>query len=288
MIRCLSFHAAYRCRHAGACCHAGWTIPFSETEAARVHTLSLGAGTIVTTAAGEKIAAKSHSGACVFLDRENLCAIQCVGGHGALPMSCRMFPRSILMDARGTFISLSHFCPTAAGLLFADGPPVAIVEAPESLVDVGPLDGLDAREAWPPLLRRGVLMDLQSYDAWERLGVELLTRDGVAPGAALDALDRVSGRIGGWTADDGPLVTRVHDAFAAAAPPTAALGRDDVAIKRWLAARLFACWLAYQKDGLAAIVDYLNSCVRLFAEERARGENAREAIRRTDLRVMHT
>jgi hypothetical protein len=39
---------------------------------------------------------------------------------------------------------------------------------------------------------------------------------------------------------------------------------------------------------LAAIVDYLHSCFRLFAEERARGENAREAIRRTDLRVMHT
>ena len=34
MIRCLSFHAAYRCRHAGACCRAGWTIPFAEAEAA--------------------------------------------------------------------------------------------------------------------------------------------------------------------------------------------------------------------------------------------------------------
>jgi hypothetical protein len=243
---------------------------------------------IVRTTGGGKIAAKTHSGACVFFDREHLCAIQRVGGHDALPVSCRMFPRSILIDARGTFVSLSHFCPTAAGLLFADGPPAAIVEAPDSLVDVGPLDGLDAREAWPPLLRRGVLMDLQSYDAWERLGVELLTRDGVAPKMALAALNRVSAHVARWTAGDGPLVDRVHDSFAAAAPPAAALNRDDVAVKRWLAARLFACWLAYQKDGLAAIVGYLHSCARLLAEERARGENAQEAIRRTDLRVMHT
>ena len=242
----------------------------------------------MSTEAGEKIAAKSPSGACVFFDRENLCAIQRVGGHEALPVSCRMFPRSILMDARGTFLSLSHFCPTAAGLLFADGPPAAIVEAPGSLLDVGPLDGLDAREAWPPPLRRGVLMDLRSYDAWERLGVELLTREGIAPDVALAALDRVSARIATWTAGAGPLADRVDDAFAAAAPPAAALDRDDVAVKRWLAARLFACWLASQKDGLAAIVAYLHACFRLFAEERARGENALEAIRRTDLRVMHT
>jgi hypothetical protein len=150
------------------------------------------------------------------------------------------------------------------------------------------LDGLDARGAWPPLLRAGVLMDLDSYDAWERRGVELLTCPGVAPDAALWALDRVSVRIRSWTPDEGPLVNRVHDAFATAAPSTGELRPDDLAVKRWLAARLFACWLAYQKDGLAAIVTYLHACWQTFAEERARDDNAREAIRRTDLRVMHT
>jgi hypothetical protein len=237
---------------------------------------------------GEKIAAKSHSGSCVFFDSDNLCAIQRAGGHDALPVSCRMFPRSVLMDARGTFVSLSHFCPTAAALLFADGPSAAIVEAPPSLVDVGPLDGLDARGAWPPLLRRGVLMDHESYDVWERCGVELLTRDGVAPDAALAALDGVASRIAAWRPDDGPLAIRVRDTFAAADPPGAALDGDAVAVKRWLAARLFACWLAYQQDGLTAIARYLQGCFRLFAEERGRGENALDAIRRTDLRVMHT
>lgn len=237
---------------------------------------------------GAWIASRSDSGACAFFDKENLCAIQRAGGHDALPASCRMFPRSVLMDARGTFVSLSHFCPTAAALLFEPGPPAAIVDAPPSLVNVGPLDGLDARGAWPPLLRHGVLMDLDSYGAWERYGVELLTRDGIRPEAALAALDRVSAWIAAWTPDEGPLVHRVHNAFATAAPPTAALARDDLAVKRWLAARLFACWVAYQQDGLSAIVRYLHSCFRMFAEARAGGDNALEAIRHTDLRVMHT
>jgi hypothetical protein len=192
------------------------------------------------------------------------------------------------MDARGTFVSLSHFCPTAAALLFAPGPPAAVIAAPPSLVHVGPLDGLDARGAWPPLLRPGVLMDLDSYDDWERRGVELLTREGVAPHAALTALDHVAARIAAWTPGEEPLAHRVQDTFATTAPSTTELGVDDVAVKRWLAARLFACWLAYQTDGLGAIVAYLHSCFRMFAEERARDDNTREAIRRTDLRVMHT
>jgi hypothetical protein len=237
---------------------------------------------------GGKIAAKSDSGACVFFDKESLCAIQRAGGHQALPVSCRMFPRSVLVDKRGTFISLSHFCPTAAALLFEDAPPAAIVDAPATLVDVGPLDGLDARGAWPPLLRPGVLMDLESYDVWERLGVELLTREGVAPGVALSALERTAARIAAWTPGVEPLPRRVRDAFAAAAPPTGVLEPRDVAVKRWLAARLFACWIAYQRDGLAAIVNYLQSCLVTFAVELARDDNALDAIRRTDLRVMHT
>src|SRR4029079_10826233 len=113
-----------------------------------------------------------------------------------------MFPRVVLHDARGTFISLSHFCPTAAGLLFDhDGawPAATLRDAPLTLTDVGPLDGLDARDAWPPLLRPGVMMDLESYGAWERLGVELLTREGIAPGLSLDALASTTGHIASWS-----------------------------------------------------------------------------------------
>jgi hypothetical protein len=199
-----------------------------------------------------------------------------------------MFPRSVLIDRRGTFISLSHFCPTAASLLFEDGPPAAIVEAPASLADVGPLDGLDARQAWPPLLTPGVLMDLESYDAWERLGLELLAREGVPPGASLAALERTAVRIASWTPGEEPLLHRVLDAFATVAPPTDILAAHDMAVKRWLASRVFACWIAYQRDGLKAIVRYLADCYDTFVAEFARNHDALEAIRQSDLRIMHT
>jgi hypothetical protein len=138
MAWCLDFHAAYRCRHAGACCRAEWAIPFGD-------------GTV---------AARDANGACSFFDgTSHLCSIH--GRHGlhALPLTCRMFPRLVLHDARGTFISLSHFCPTAARLLFDAAGDGAIVAAPPALTDVGELDGLDARREWPPLLRPGVMME---------------------------------------------------------------------------------------------------------------------------------
>src|SRR4051812_31188677 len=97
MTWCLNVHAPYRCRHAGACCRASWTIPFED-------------GTI---------AARTPDNGCIFLDgRSGLCSIHRDGGAQALPVTCRVFPRIVLQDARGTFISLSHFCPTAAALLF--------------------------------------------------------------------------------------------------------------------------------------------------------------------------
>jgi hypothetical protein len=258
-------------------------------EARRVRTLDISRGGLLELTKDVTIAARTDSGTCSYFESDtSLCAIHRVGGHESLPVSCRMFPRTVLIDARGTFVSLSHFCPTAAGLLFEPGPRAAIVEAPATLVDVGPLDGLDARGAWPPLLRPGVLMDFESYDAWEHLGVELLTRDGVAPHAALAALERAAARIASWTAEEGPLLGHVRDAFRATAPERGILAAHDVAVKRWLAARLFACWIAYQKDGLAEIARYLRSCLETFAEEFGRDDNALEAIRRADLRIMHT
>lgn len=288
MIRCLSFHAAYRCRHAGACCRAGWTIPFDAREASRVRNLDISHGGLMELAKDVTIARRTDSGCSFFESDTSLCAIHRVGGHESLPVSCRMFPRSVLIDARGTFVSLSHFCPTAAALLFEPGPRAAIVEAPATLLDVGPLDGLDARSAWPPLLRPGVLMDLESYDAWEQFGVELVTREGVAPDAALAALEHVAARIASWTAEEGPLLDYVRDTFRATPPQRGILAPHDVAVKRWLAARLFACWIAYQKDGIADIARYLRSCLETFAEGLGRLDNALEAIRRADLQIMHT
>jgi Fe-S-cluster containining protein len=288
LAKCLSFHAAYRCRHSGACCRAGWTIPFDHEERESVHTLRLAVGAF--TAEGH--AERQTDGTCTFFERDShLCAIHHAGGHAALPLSCRMFPRVVLHDGRGTLISLSHFCPTAARLLFDhDGswPPAAIIDAPPALSDVGPLDGLDAREAWPPLLRPGVMMDLESYAAWERCGIELLTRDGIVPAVSLDALATTTGRIATWSpGGTGPLLDIVSEAFGAVAPPAAILDAHEPALKRWLAARLFGNWIAYQGDGLQAIVRFLERCLATFTTELARDGSPLEAIRRSDLLIVH-
>jgi Fe-S-cluster containining protein len=285
--KCLSFHSAYRCRHSGACCRAGWTISFDHEERESVHALRLAGG---FTADGH--AARHADGTCTFFERDShLCAIHHAAGHAALPLSCRMFPRVVLHDGRGTLISLSHFCPTAAGLLFETGdasPPTGVVDAPSTLTEVGPLDGLDAREAWPPLLRPGVMMDLESYAAWERLGVELLTREGIAPGVSLDVLAAATGDIAAWSpGETRPLLHAVRDAFGTLAPPTAVLTEHEHALKRWLAARLFGNWIAYQGDGLQAIVRYLHGCLATFTTELARDGSPLEAIRRSDLQIVH-
>jgi hypothetical protein len=46
-------------------------------------------------------------------------------------------------------------------------------------------------------------------------------------------------------------------------------------------------WIAYQADGLEAIVRYLRGCLGIFAAEFARDGNPLEAIRRSDLQIVH-
>ena len=235
------------------------------------------------------IAARDARGACTFLDGTNgLCSIHREGGVHALPLTCRMFPRVVLHDARGTFISLSHFCPTAASLLFEVPVDLAIVEAPAALADIGPLDGLDARDVWPPLLRPGLLMDPDSYGAWERRALSLLTRGDAAPADALAALEDTTARITSWRPGSGALRDAVDAAFDALGSHDAADSvRDRAAVKRWLAARLFGAWIAYQGDGLAATIAYLRSCLETFDTEYAVDGSTLEAIRRSDLLIVH-
>jgi Fe-S-cluster containining protein len=290
--KCLSFHAEYRCRHSGACCRAGWTIPFDRREHETVRALQLAAGSLTPARdEGVMLAARNANDACTFFEEDtHLCAIHRAGGQAALPLTCRMFPRVVLHDARGTFVSLSHFCPTAAALLFEPSgseTPVAIVEASGALIDVGTLDGLDARDAWPPLLRPGVLMDLESYDTWERLAIALLTRPGIAPQVSLDALGVVCDGLARWTPGSIPLRHAVRDAFSTIAPPTDVLDPHEHALKRWLAARLFGGWIAYQGDGLQTTVRYLCACLDTFTREVAHDGNPLEAVRRSDLRLVH-
>lgn len=290
MAKCLSFHAPYGCRRSGACCSAGWKIPFDVGERAVVQGLSVLQGAIEPTPDGGF--AQLEHGRCTFLlgnNGEHACAIHTAGGHAALPLTCRMFPRQVLHDSRGTFISLSHFCPTAAALLFDDDQAVVIEDAPAGLTGDGTLDGLDARDTWPPLLRPGVMMDLESFSTWERLAIELLTRNGIEPRAALSALHDATERLLAWSPDSPTgLAEATRDAFAGVAlrPSTKAAGHDG-AVKRWLAARLFGSWIAYQGNSLRTLVRYLHACHDVFLVELARDGHAREAIRRSDRLIVH-
>jgi len=126
-----------------------------------------------------------------------------------------MFPRIVLHDARGTSLSLSHFCPTAAALLFDAPGPDAVVDAPQSLVGDEPLEGLDAAGTWSPLLRPGMLMDIGAYDAWERHAIDLLTSSNDPPWHAVARLERATAVIAQWTPGRARTLDQcVDDAFA--------------------------------------------------------------------------
>jgi Fe-S-cluster containining protein len=335
---CLSFHAAYGCRHSGACCRAGWSIPFNPAEAARVEALPLArVGGLVRSRNGDgtAFALTTRDGTCGFFEpTDRLCAIHRVGGSQALPTTCQMFPRVVLLDARGVFVSLSHFCPTAAALLFDETISTSIIEAPSTLVNSDVLEGLDARDTWAPLLRPGVLMDLESYGEWERQSIALLTAADTTPWRALGGVVRATEALVRWTPNDNESLRRRVDAvFAAtepreaAPPPGGALSafvRNAVpeplrppmpppdftqhlpgaletmseyrtAVNRWLAARLFGTWMAYQATGLRAIVRYLRASLDVLVLELARGASdgvldrraMLEAFRRSDHLIIH-
>jgi Fe-S-cluster containining protein len=325
MARCLNFHAAYRCRHSGDCCRAGWPIPFSREENARVDALRLVERPFDDGGEGlATVARRQPDGGCVFFEPEGrLCSIHRAAGEGALPVTCRMFPRIVLKDARGTFLTLSHYCPTAAALLLEGDEPPDVVDAPPSLIPAGELEGLDASDAWPPLLRPHVLMDHESYALWERRAIAVLARADLMPWHALDAIASATTVLTAWSPREGELRDAVNGAFddtrlrptpdiepdvslarlvLRAVPPemrprSPCIGDASVdldvarpygsVINRWLAARLFGTWIAYQADGLDALVRYLRACLSVLLVEMGRECRFVEAIRRSDYLLVH-
>ena len=112
-------------------------------------------------------------------------------------------PPGVLVG-RGVFVTLSHYCPTAASLLVSYEGPVTIVEGPEPIPHGDP-EGYDARGAWPPLLAPNVLMDLDAYGQWEShliawLGGVRNAGGQWAPEDVLHMLDEHAARIGSWPA----------------------------------------------------------------------------------------
>jgi hypothetical protein len=247
-----------------------------------------------------------------------------------------MFPRVVLRDARRTSLSLSHFCPTAAALLFDAPGPDAIVDAPQSLIGDGDLEGLDAADTWSPLLRPSMLMDMSAYDSWERHAIDLLTRDHDLPWHAVDRLEHATTAIAQWTPGSNRTLDQcVDDAFASEAgswtpatgswklaagfavavravpaplhapSPCAPSSRFLIAanrgieqharaVNRWLAARLFGAWIAYQSTGLLVIVRLLRVALDTLVVELMRMQkeslqrrDVLEAIRQSDYLIVH-
>jgi len=68
----------------------------------------------------EKVYIRNEEGRCVFLNDNNLCKLQIIGGEGALCYTCRIYPRFMLEHNNIHYIGLSLSCPTAS-LLIMDG-----------------------------------------------------------------------------------------------------------------------------------------------------------------------
>ena len=282
--------------------------------------------------------ARDEHNDCVFFEREagRLCVIHRDAGIEALPLACRHFPRKVLHDSRGTFISLSHFCPTAARMLLAPGS-LAIVAARPPLRLSPPVEGLDASGALPPLLRPGLLSDLAGYQAWEHAGIATFARDDLRSGECVELIARATEAVRLWQPGMESLVERVGTAFEAAGlAKDADLHAHERAMKtvadlsggrtadyspidrfeagwdrhvaahfaayerpmrNYLAARLFANWIAYQGRGLRSVVEWLRVCDAVLRQAlltRVAGsgsppgpEDFVEAVRAADLLLLH-
>jgi hypothetical protein len=251
------------------------------------------------------------NGSCVFFeeDQGRLCAVHRELGAEWLPAACRQFPRVVLHDARGTLISLSHFCPTAAALLLSPSG-MQIVDAPTTLALHGGLEGFDARGALPPLLNPGMLTDPGGYGAWERRAIGVLARDDLTAAQAIETIAAATRAVQVWRPGPKTLRDVVEREFDVAPvgntrdeldadearvrlavasvphdlpclPPFERYRQTwqdvsewwyqaDRAVRAYLAARLFGNWVAYYGPGLHAIVEYLRISLSVLKMEAAR------------------
>lgn len=267
------------------------------------------------------------SGACWFRDPDRHdCAIHREFGEDALASACRQFPRIVVLEPHQISVSLSHYCPTAAGLLFEDVPGFTLVDRPTAFRENWPFEGLDARTAYSPLLRPGVLLGFDGLRSLESEALTVFSVPGVQEGLA--RFGSAIERIRGWTPASGPVPELVITAFQESSlttvritepeDPRSVLVRSippgssipdlpefspskqalsaavDLALRRYLAARLIAGWIVFQGEDLATVGAYLRLClatVLLFegARDPAEPERARwlEAVRSADLWLLH-
>ena len=301
---CLSIHSSYACAHSGQCCTAGWPIPAEPPLIAALSGGELGQGwtaeralEIASGPEGPVSLLRTVGDACVFYERDRRrCAIHRQAGPTTLPTACRNFPRITLTDRRGVFVTLSHFCPTAAALLLDDRD-IAIVNAPASLSLNGAVEGLDATVVLPPLLRPGMLTDAEGYTAWEARAIGVFNDRRHVAADALAIVSAATEDVCGWQPGAETLATRVHEAFdrarGARATPSVSQSPFEHAIKSFLSAHLFASWHAYQDGGLRAVVHGVETAFVTLGEELApRLRSGRApfiaAVGAADFRLRHS
>lgn len=353
-VRSLSIHADYQCRHSGNCCSADWDVPV-EVPVYRSLAAAVAAGQLHPSSAARGLDPfvtgpdlpddtgamfeRTDHGLCVFLEPQSrLCIVHRDLGHERLPSTCRHFPRVAVHDGRGTFVALSHFCPTAASMLFRGDVELAIVSDPVSFPPAD-YEGLDITdEDLPPLLQPQMLMDLDGYAAWETHMVARCADVSRMPEAVLATLARDAQLLRAWKpgrvslagavaqlpagfVDAGPaadlavslalvreVMTAVPDelrpdpdeeglteAFELFVKPRWAEWHPPV--NRYIAAKAFASWTAYQGRGVATIVRGLEAAVALVRVEAARqcrdadrpldAERLLEAFRSADFALNH-
>jgi len=337
----LSIHADYRCRHSGACCSADWDVPV-ELPVYRTLKEAVEAGRLQPHASArhlppfivepdlpEAAAAmleRTEIGECVFLERgTKLCIVHRDLGEPALPATCRYFPRLAVRDDRGTFITLSHFCPTAASMLFRDDCALAITSGPHAFPP-GEYEGLVVTsDDLPPLLMPTMLMDGPGYSAWERHMVMRCAERDRSPESVLATLERDARLLRAWKPGRMTLADAVRDlppqpeqadlphsfdftaslfaqvmqavpedlrphadehgldvAFAERVAPM--WSRFFVPLNRYIAAKAFASWTAYQGRGVASIVRGLDAALAVVRVESSR--QCRDAKRHLDTDLL--
>ena len=340
-VRALSIHADYRCRHSGKCCSTNWDVPI-EVPVYRSLTQALASGRLKMAPGTEGLAPfilgpdmpddtaamfeRTETGTCVFLDpSSHLCIVHRDLGAEALASTCRHFPRLASHDSRGTFVALSHFCPTAASTLFRDDVPIAIVEHPPSFPPAD-YEGLDVTDAdLPPLLHPRMLMDVDAYGAWERHMVGRCAGVMREPESVLATLARDAELLRRWKPGAVTLTQAVeqlpeefvtasaHESLASSLhlfeeamtavpdefkPDPGEQGLDDAyamyvcprwseyhaPLNRYIAAKAFASWTAYQGRGVATIVRGIEAAIALVRVEAAR--QCRDAVRPLDADLL--
>lgn len=355
VVYALSIHATYKCQRSGVCCSSDWDVPV-DAPLYRSLSRALEAGRLLPAAEAydgdppliaepdlpdgtAAMLARTGTGRCVFYHGgSGLCVIQRDAGEEHLPTTCKHFPRVAVSDRRGTFISLTHYCPTAAAMLFGPDGPIEIVESPQAFPPAD-YEGLSVdEEAWPPLLHPHMLMDLEGYSAWERHMVDRCNQTGLSPEQVLGTLWRDARALRTFRPDDGPLTAavgrlplavvdapahvtleaslRLHAEVLLAVPddvrPEAdtdgletAFARGVVPewaawhlpLRRYLAAKAFANWTAYQGRGLLTVVRGLEAALAFVRVEAARecrnagraldADLLKQAFRGTDFVLNH-